>query len=112
MRGRGTGSKELEAAAEWIAKEFKAAGLKPVNGTYFQRFPVTTHAKLGGSNRLSLSLDGKKEVLEFDKDFIPLNFTGAGEASGEVVFVGYGITEIGRAVQQECRDRSRMPSSA
>eukprot|EP00456_Euglypha_rotunda_P024721 TRINITY_DN2015_c0_g1_i2.p2 TRINITY_DN2015_c0_g1~~TRINITY_DN2015_c0_g1_i2.p2 ORF type:complete len:131 (+),score=52.21 TRINITY_DN2015_c0_g1_i2:285-677(+) len=25
---------------------------------------------------------------------------------------GYKIPEIGRAVQQECRDRSRMPSSA
>ena len=92
MRGRGTGSKELETAAELIAKEFKAAGLKPVNGSYFQKFPVTTHAKLGSANRLALHLDGKKETLEFDKEFIPLNFTGAGEATAEVVFVGYGIT--------------------
>eukprot|EP00456_Euglypha_rotunda_P066826 TRINITY_DN5764_c0_g1_i3.p1 TRINITY_DN5764_c0_g1~~TRINITY_DN5764_c0_g1_i3.p1 ORF type:complete len:105 (+),score=11.95 TRINITY_DN5764_c0_g1_i3:34-348(+) len=28
------------------------------------------------------------------------------------VYVGTLISEIGRAVQQECRDRSRMPSSA
>src|SRR5207245_9883353 len=28
-----------------------------------------------------------------------------------ILVVGYAI-EIGRAVQQECRDRSRMPSSA
>ncbi|HEU0119180.1 MAG TPA: M28 family peptidase [Bryobacteraceae bacterium] len=92
MRGRGTGSKELEAAAEYISKEFKAAGLQPVGGSYFQRFPVTTHAKLGGGNKLTLTVNGKKEHLEFEKDFIPLNFSAAGETTGEVVFVGYGIT--------------------
>jgi len=92
MRGRGTGSKELEAAAELIAKEFKTAGLQPVNGSYFQRFPVTTQAKLGGGNRLALQLDGEKEPLAFEKDYIPLNFSSAGEVTGEVVFVGYGIT--------------------
>jgi hypothetical protein len=92
MRGRGTGSKELENAAELIAKEFKAVGLRPVNGSYFQRFPVTTQARLRGGNRVALTIEGKREMLGFDKDFIPLNFSAAGEASGEVVFVGYGIT--------------------
>src|SRR5260221_12218979 len=27
-------------------------------------------------------------------------------------FIGIRVNQIGRAVQQECRDRSRMPSSA
>eukprot|EP00456_Euglypha_rotunda_P036764 TRINITY_DN28231_c0_g1_i1.p1 TRINITY_DN28231_c0_g1~~TRINITY_DN28231_c0_g1_i1.p1 ORF type:complete len:141 (+),score=54.00 TRINITY_DN28231_c0_g1_i1:32-454(+) len=31
---------------------------------------------------------------------------------GLVIFVGITLSQIGRAVQQECRDRSRMPSSA
>jgi hypothetical protein len=92
MRGRGTGSKELETAAELIAKEFKAAGLQPVAGSYFQRFPVTTQAKLGASNRLTLHLDGQKTAVPFEKDFIPLNFSSAGDVTGQVVFVGYGIT--------------------
>lgn len=92
MKGRGTGSKELETAADFIAKEFKAAGLQPVGGSYFQRFPVTTQARLGKSNKLTLHVDGKRETLAFEKDFIPLNFSAAGEVSGEVVFVGYGIT--------------------
>eukprot|EP00456_Euglypha_rotunda_P060588 TRINITY_DN50718_c0_g1_i3.p4 TRINITY_DN50718_c0_g1~~TRINITY_DN50718_c0_g1_i3.p4 ORF type:complete len:108 (+),score=16.57 TRINITY_DN50718_c0_g1_i3:88-411(+) len=30
----------------------------------------------------------------------------------DAVIIGAGVAEIGRAVQQECRDRSRMPSSA
>eukprot|EP00456_Euglypha_rotunda_P000886 TRINITY_DN101522_c0_g2_i1.p1 TRINITY_DN101522_c0_g2~~TRINITY_DN101522_c0_g2_i1.p1 ORF type:complete len:100 (-),score=10.16 TRINITY_DN101522_c0_g2_i1:10-309(-) len=32
--------------------------------------------------------------------------------TGGAAGMGYGIAQIGRAVQQECRDRSRMPSSA
>jgi hypothetical protein len=92
MRGRGTGTRELEKAAAVIADQFKEAGLRPVNGSYFQRFPVTTQARLRGGNRVALTIDGKREMLGFDREFIPLNFSAAGEASGDVVFVGYGIT--------------------
>ncbi len=92
MRGRGTGTKELEKAAAVIANQFKEVGLRPVNGSYFQRFPVTTQARLRGGNRVALTIDGKREMLGFDREFIPLNFSAAGEASGDVVFVGYGIT--------------------
>eukprot|EP00456_Euglypha_rotunda_P033650 TRINITY_DN25999_c0_g1_i11.p1 TRINITY_DN25999_c0_g1~~TRINITY_DN25999_c0_g1_i11.p1 ORF type:complete len:158 (-),score=10.49 TRINITY_DN25999_c0_g1_i11:10-483(-) len=43
-----------------------------------------------------------------------LNATAGVISSSPVVFVSCpdGSWEIGRAVQQECRDRSRMPSSA
>eukprot|EP00456_Euglypha_rotunda_P005995 TRINITY_DN11019_c0_g1_i1.p1 TRINITY_DN11019_c0_g1~~TRINITY_DN11019_c0_g1_i1.p1 ORF type:complete len:153 (-),score=46.61 TRINITY_DN11019_c0_g1_i1:10-468(-) len=41
-----------------------------------------------------------------------LNASGAGLPIDEVVTHVYNIQKIGRAVQQECRDRSRMPSSA
>jgi hypothetical protein len=92
LKGRGTGTPELDQAAEYIAAQFKAAGLKPVDGSYFQRFPVTTEAKLGGGNRLSLTLQGKKTVLKFNEDFVPLNMSGAGEFNGQAVFVGYGIS--------------------
>eukprot|EP00456_Euglypha_rotunda_P021241 TRINITY_DN18293_c0_g1_i6.p1 TRINITY_DN18293_c0_g1~~TRINITY_DN18293_c0_g1_i6.p1 ORF type:complete len:251 (-),score=36.43 TRINITY_DN18293_c0_g1_i6:10-690(-) len=34
------------------------------------------------------------------------------KAGANAIVSGSGIFEIGRAVQQECRDRSRMPSSA
>jgi len=42
MRGRGLGSKELDAAADYIAASFKASGLLPAgdNGSYFQEFEV------------------------------------------------------------------------
>ena len=92
LKGRGTGTPELEQAADYIAREFKAAGLKPVESSFFQRFPVTTQAKLGSKNRLSLTLQGKKTLLKCNEDFVPLNMSSSGDFSGGVVFVGYGIS--------------------
>lgn len=89
MKGRATGSPELERAASWIAGQFKKAGLKPAaNGTYYQRFSVTTNAVLGKRN----SLVASGSTLEFQKDFQPFNFSGNGTTSAAVVFAGYGIT--------------------
>eukprot|EP00456_Euglypha_rotunda_P090870 TRINITY_DN95315_c0_g1_i1.p1 TRINITY_DN95315_c0_g1~~TRINITY_DN95315_c0_g1_i1.p1 ORF type:complete len:175 (-),score=18.84 TRINITY_DN95315_c0_g1_i1:10-483(-) len=56
-------------------------------------------------------------VIASDVDGDPLSFTlGSNPLHGTVVVNPNGTytytPEIGRAVQQECRDRSRMPSSA
>ncbi|MBM3785207.1 MAG: M28 family peptidase [Acidobacteria bacterium] len=92
LKGRGTGTKQLEQAAVYIARELKEAGAQPVNGSYFQSFPVTTQAQLGGGNKLVFQTPGEKIVAAFEKDFVPLNFSGAGAVNGELVFVGYSIT--------------------
>ncbi len=93
LRGRATGSAELDRAARYIARHFRSAGLEPVaGGDYFQKFDVTTDARLGPGNRFSWTLDGVREKLTLDRDFIPLNFSTAGRFSGGVVFAGYGIT--------------------
>src|SRR5262245_44565862 len=43
MKGRGNGMPELDVAADYIAEQFRQAGLVPKgeNGTYFQPFEVT-----------------------------------------------------------------------
>ncbi len=97
MKGRATGSPELEKAAEYIARQFQTFGLKPPEGTKFlQSFTVTTSAKLGRSNHFEYVLpgirDGKAKNLKFQHDFIPFNFSSRGKLSGGVVFAGYGIT--------------------
>jgi hypothetical protein len=92
LRGRGTGTRELDQAADYIAAQFKAAGLQPLHGSYFQKFPVTTQARLGPANKLVLHMAGEKQSLAFDQSFVPLNFSSEGAVSGEVAFVGYGIT--------------------
>jgi Peptidase family M28/PDZ domain/PA domain len=91
LRGRGDGTPELEKAAHYIAKQFHAFGLKPVNGKLYQAFQVTTSAELGYKNRLSVK-NGEKTAIKFLDGFVPLNFSSSGHASGQIVFAGYGIT--------------------
>src|SRR4051794_39172302 len=76
MRGRGTGSPELEKAAAFIAAKFKEFHLKPLEGTsYYQAFQVTTNARLGGGNRFQYTVNGAATVLKFPDDFQPFNFS-------------------------------------
>src|SRR5579871_1674141 len=93
LKGRGTGSPELEKAAAYIEAKFRSFGLEPVDGkSYYQAFKVTTEAKLGKDNRLSYTAGGRTIKLGFPGDFIPFNFSSRDEVHGELVFAGYGIS--------------------
>jgi hypothetical protein len=95
LKGRATGSPEIELAAQYIADQFKSFGLKPVPGTtnYEQEFTATTSAKLGPANRLTATLSGRTETLNANRGFVPFSFSSTGTgAAAPVVFVGYGIT--------------------
>ena len=58
--GRGTGTKGLEQAADYIAAEFTQLGLKTqlVDGSPYQRLEVVTEAKLGPAEKNRLVLIG------------------------------------------------------
>ncbi|MGH9662057.1 MAG: M28 family peptidase, partial [Bryobacteraceae bacterium] len=93
MRGRATGSPELDKAADYIAKQFKKVGLQPIDGkSYYQTFSVTTNARLGGGNQFEFTDGDRKTPLKFEQDFIPFNFSSRAKVSGNLVFAGYGIT--------------------
>src|SRR5450755_1004702 len=93
MRGRLTGSPELDRAAGYIRDQFRALNLKPLSGdSYYQDFEVTTSARLGGKNQASYSEGHQKTALKYQQDFVPLNLSSEGKISGSVVFAGYGIT--------------------
>lgn len=93
LKGRGTGTPELELAADYIADRFKQYGLKPVaDGSYYQGFKVTTNAHLGPKNRFVEILSSGQRTLAPDKEFVPFNFSSSGAVSGGIVFAGYGIT--------------------
>lgn len=93
MRGRETGSPELEKAAQYIVNQFRADGLKAPGGkSYEQAFDVSTSARLGRANRVDILAGGKTQALQATKDFIPFNFSAKGKADAGVVFAGYGIT--------------------
>jgi hypothetical protein len=93
LKGRSTGSPELEKAAAFIAAKFQSFGLKPADGkSFYQAFEVTTDAKLGKANRFHYSEAGRTAILHYPDDFIPFNFSASGKLTGSVVFAGYGIT--------------------
>jgi hypothetical protein len=93
LKGRATGSPELEKAAAYIQAQFKSFGLKPPDGKDFeQAFPVTMNAHLGPGNHFRYSESGKAGSLETQRDFIPFSFSSSGKFEGGVVFAGYGIT--------------------
>ena len=96
--GRGVGTKGLDKAADYIAAEFKKAGLKPggVDGTYFQPFPFATNAQLDGDSTLVLQGPGDKKIaLQQGSDFQVMGTSAGVKLSAPVVFVGYGVTARG-----------------
>ena len=92
LKGRATGSPELEIAARFIADKYREFGIRPADGKdYLQSFPVTTGAQLGPHNRFTFTEDGRSTPVPAS-DFVPLSFSSVGKFRGTVVFAGYGIT--------------------
>jgi hypothetical protein len=91
LLGRNTPSPGLDTAAAYIARQFAKAGLKPLNGSYFQDLGYC-YADLGSDNRLLISgRDGDHPFL-LKTDFVPYEMTGSADVTAPVVFAGYGIT--------------------
>ena len=62
LKGRGSGSPELNQAANYIADQFKKAGLEALNGSYFQPFDAVIGAELGQNNQLAMLEIGRAHV--------------------------------------------------
>ena len=93
LKGRLAGTRELDRAARYIADQFRAMGLRPAGaGGYSQRFRITTNSRAGKSNRLAYASGAARTNLEMGRDFSPSSMSSNGVVSGQVVFVGYGIT--------------------
>ncbi len=93
--GRGISTKGIGLAAEYVARQFQKAGLKPggPDGTYFQPFTLATSARPGTNNRLSLrGPQGQVIDLDVGKHFSVALLGGAGKVDAPIVFAGYGIT--------------------
>ncbi|GMU24874.1 MAG: hypothetical protein AMXMBFR13_49450 [Phycisphaerae bacterium] len=92
LGGRGVGTPGIDQAAEYIADQFRKAGLRPAgeSGTYFQTFEVTLGQELTGLAQLSVS--GAPAMGLPNRDFVPLPFSSSEAFEGPVAFVGYGIT--------------------
>jgi len=86
MRGRNTGSPEIDIAANYIASYFRQLGIKAAPGTnqYFQKveFQNVTPASLVEFGIGQKSFKVKEDVVQF--------MGGDIEVTAEMIFVGYG----------------------
>ncbi|HWR99644.1 MAG TPA: M28 family metallopeptidase, partial [Prolixibacteraceae bacterium] len=98
--GRLSGSPGYLLAAQWIADELKKAGVKPglKDGSYLQYFP-NAYSVVHTPGTLSLLADKKnpRKDYHFPDDYFPGSNSASGNVSGELVYVGFGIsaTELG-----------------
>ena len=93
MKGRFSGSPEAYKAGEYIKNDFQKHGLKAAfAGSYFQEFPFIEKVELTKNNSLSFNINGKDKPLVIGKDFTTVSFSGRQNISGNLVFVGYGIS--------------------
>ncbi len=95
LEGRGTLQRGGDMAANWIADQMKAMGLKPLgdNGTYLQSFPLYETAF---TDKASIKINGESQV--YGKDWSAGTLLGDMVVNRPLVFVGHGVVsdEIGR----------------
>ncbi|QDZ08953.1 M28 family peptidase [Sphingomonas panacisoli] len=95
MRGREAGSHEFDIAAQYVAAQFYAAGLRPggEDGGYLQRVPLVGYKLADKGSFVWTPGKGTPQTLVFGEDFSPAPNAAKAETSltAPVVFVGYGI---------------------
>jgi len=98
LQGRGNGSEGLERAAEYIAGQFRAAGLRPGVGNreWFQPFEIAAGLTVGEGNALVIQARGRPVRLTLGESYLPLAVTPSDVPvvldDVPVVFAGYGIS--------------------
>jgi len=95
MEGRGPGTDGEVLATEYIADEFKSAGLKPIaeDGSFFQPVPLV-RVVTSPMSTLSVVQDGSKLEIACEDGFSGTCQTQRAleEFDAEAIFVGHGIT--------------------
>ena len=101
LKGRAAGSPELERAADYIAQQFRAIGLRPGgdDGTWFQPFELIAGVNVGTGNSLVISDKGRSVKFSIGSTYYPLsaipndstNRPSDQEDHVPLVFAGYGL---------------------
>lgn len=95
LEGRGTGTKGGDLAADYIAKQFKDAGVEAAgdSGSYFQKVPMVGVTTLPGTT-LEVKTPKQTMSLKLLEDAVVFNAKQheISDVNADMVFVGYGIT--------------------
>ena len=99
MQGRETGSPEHRRAAEYVAEQFKKAGLRPgVYGSYLQPVDFVSREIVEDQSSLTLVRDGAEVPITLGEEaMLNMRVDHAPNLEAAMVFAGYGLTipEIG-----------------
>ena len=95
LEGRMTGTDGEKQAADYIVRELKSIGARPLPGSggFLRPFEFTAGTEDTGSSLVVEGApDGEAESWKGSKNVRALSFTDSGSVSGAVVFAGYGLT--------------------
>jgi Zn-dependent M28 family amino/carboxypeptidase len=94
MEGRSSATSGAVKAADFISDRFKANGLSPINGSYFQPFQMLGSKKI--SKKSSLVIKKQNTELKYKSD-VDLSYYSTSQKEvvdikdASLVFVGYGV---------------------
>ncbi|WP_294313694.1 M28 family metallopeptidase [uncultured Sphingomonas sp.] len=95
LRGREAGTPDYDVAAQYVAAQFQAAGLRPAGdaGSYLQHVPLTIYKAASEGTMRWTDAAGRARPLVFGTDYIPSPNPARAETSvtAPVVFAGRGI---------------------
>lgn len=95
LRGREAGTPDYDVAAQYVAAQFQAAGLRPAGdaGSYLQHVPLTIYKAASEGTMRWTDAAGRTRPLVFGTDYIPSPNPARAETSvtAPVVFAGRGI---------------------
>ena len=96
LEGRGTGQRGGDIAAQYIAAQFMAYGLKPAgdNGTFFQQVSLVGITASPDTTFDLVSNKGETQKLKSLDDYVAYDQTqkASNEIDAPIVYVGYGIS--------------------
>lgn len=93
FEGRGPGTAGGKRAAQYIADEMKAAGVKPGNGKSYVQNVKLVGVKADPNTRLEVSGPGGNSSYRFGDEFVATTSSQTADVSvdSELVFVGFGV---------------------
>jgi len=91
LEGRGTATRGHQVAAEYVASQFEALGLKPgASNSYFQTIPFVRTSVDATQSTLRIGETPFRDEVDFIAHGEALR--DVGDADAPVVFAGYGVT--------------------